>query len=129
VARVIVLDASVMIAVLDGSDPHFPRAKVLLAAHVSEQMLAHRLTLSESLVAAVRAGRGEEASAALRAVGIEPIDVLDDPLELAQVRAETGLKMPDGCVLLAARRAGATLATFDVRLADAARAGGVPVAS
>ena len=28
----IVLDASVMIAVLDGSDPHFPAAKELLAA-------------------------------------------------------------------------------------------------
>lgn len=124
----ILLDASVMIAVLDGSDPHFPAAKELLAASTAERLVAHRLTLSEALVQAVRAGRGPDVAAALRALGIEAVDVLDDPLELAQMRAGSGLKTPDSCVLLAAHRAGATLATFDARLAAAARMIGVPVA-
>lgn len=123
----IVLDATVMIAVLDGDDLHFAAAKQLFASHLTERLTAHRLTLSESLVQAARAGRGQAVSAALGALGIEPIDTLDDPLELAQLRADTGLKSPDGCVLLAARREGASLATFDARLAAAARACGVPV--
>lgn len=123
----IVLDASVMIAVLDSADPHFRRAKEFLASSLAERLMAHRLTLAESLVAAVRAGRGQEVSAALGVLGVEAIDLLDDPLELAQARAESGLKTPDSCVLLAARRAGAKLATFDARLAEAARAAGVVV--
>ena len=124
----IVLDASVMIAVLDGADPHFDAAKTLLSENLGERLVAYRLTLSEALVQAVRAGRGSEAVAALAALGIEAVDVLDDPLELARMRADSGLKTPDSCVLLAARRAGVALATFDRRLADAARAIGVPVA-
>ena len=124
----IVLDARVMIAVLDGADPHSDAAKTLLSASMHERLVAHRLTLSEALVQAVRTGRGSDAVAALAALGIEALDVLDDPLELARVRAESGLKTPDSCVLLAARRAGAAVATFDRRLADAARAAGVSVA-
>ncbi len=123
----IVLDASVMIAILDASDPHFLAARELLAANTAERLAAHRLTLAEALVQAVRADRGAEVSSALRSLGIESVDELDDPLELAQVRTGSGLKAPDSCVLLAARRAGAALATFDSRLASAARTIGVPV--
>ncbi len=47
VARMIVLDASVMIAVLDSADPHFRRAKEFLASSLAERLMAHRLTLAE----------------------------------------------------------------------------------
>nr|WP_293774994.1 hypothetical protein [Sporichthya sp.] len=38
------------------------------------------------------------------------------------MRAETGLRMPDCCVLLSAEATGATVATFDDRLAASAEA-------
>ena len=123
----IVLDASIMIAALDDADAHFATAKRVLVEHSAQRLVAHRLTLAETLVQAVRAGRGSAMVAALAAVGVETVDVLDDPLELAELWAESGLKLPDACVLLVARRSGAALATFDQRLATAARAAGVAV--
>lgn len=41
---------------------------------------------------------------------------------LAQLRSDTGLTMPDCCVLLAAEEAGARPASFDNRLGHSARA-------
>jgi predicted nucleic acid-binding protein len=49
------------------------------------------------------------------------------PAALAGLRAATGLKLPDCCVLLAAEQVGGGLGTFDDRLATAARERGVPV--
>ncbi|WP_367186735.1 PIN domain-containing protein [Sporichthya sp.] len=46
----------------------------------------------------------------------------DTAVRLAQLRAETGLRMPDCCVLLSAEATGATVATFDDRLAASAEA-------
>ncbi len=46
----------------------------------------------------------------------------DAVARLAHVRAETGRRMPDCCVLLAAENAGARLATFDEQLTKAATA-------
>ncbi len=123
----IVLDASVMIAVLDRRDVHHAAARRLFDENAAERLAAHRLTAAESLVQPARAGRVAAVSAALITLGVEWVDILDDPAELAELRARTGLREPDACVLLAARRAGARLATFDARLASAARGEGVPV--
>ena len=51
----------------------------------------------------------------------------DTGVRLAQLRALTGLRMPDCCVLLSAQDAGASLASFDTRLTQAAQALEVPV--
>lgn len=126
-AGVIVLDASVMIAALGGSDVHHEAARQILVDSASQRVVAHRMTLAESLVGAARAGRVAETSAALDALGIGRVDEPDDPVELAVLRARSGLRLPDACVLLAARRDHAGLATFDRYLADAARAEGVAV--
>ena len=123
----IVLDASVMIAILDGDDVHFVAAKELLRTRTTERFVAHRLTIAESLVQATRAQRGPAVAAALAGLGVERIDVLDDPIDLAELRVRTGMKMPDCCVLHTAVRERASLATFDARLADAARSLGVIV--
>jgi predicted nucleic acid-binding protein len=124
---VIVLDANVMIAVLDSADAHAPEARELLRTHASERLGAHRINVAEVLVQPSRAGHAEQASTALAQLGIEYLDGPDDPLELAELRAQTSLPMPDCCVLHAAIREGAALATFDARLAAAARAVGVRV--
>jgi predicted nucleic acid-binding protein len=122
---VIVLDASAMIAVLDDRDAHHAAAVDVMTREAQQTFLSHRLTLSETLVRGVSQGRGEEAAAALAAMGIEPIDTLDDPLELADLRHRSRLRMPDTCVLFAAIRARAQLVTFDAKLSDAAERFGV----
>ena len=123
----IVLDASVMIAILDREDAHFDAAKRLFDENAAERLAAHRLTFAEALVQAVRTGRGKAVAAGLAALGVELVDVLDDPLDLAEVRVESNLKVPDSCVLLAAIRARASIATFDRGLAESAHRFGVDV--
>jgi predicted nucleic acid-binding protein len=119
---VIVLDASVLIAHLDADDPHHERAGRLLADAAPQPLAASPLTLAEVLVAPARAGRLDRASAALEELGVVTVPLGDDaPLRLAVLRAGTALRLPDCCVLLAAETAGAAVATFDGRLAGAAR--------
>lgn len=125
----IVLDASVMIAVLDARDAHSERAREILRTHVSERFMAHRFTLAETLVRAVRDGRSAQVASALADLGIERHDELDDPQQMAELRVRSGLKLPDCCVLATAIREGADLATFDARLAFAAASQGVVVVS
>jgi predicted nucleic acid-binding protein len=60
-------------------------------------------------------------------LGVGYLDEPDDPIELATLRATSGLKLPDCIILNAAIRERAKLATFDTRLAKAASEAGVPV--
>jgi predicted nucleic acid-binding protein len=127
VARVIVLDASVLIALIDVDDAHASVAAEILAGAMHERLVAHRLTIAEALVHPARTGTATRAVAYLEALGIDPVDHPGDPLELALLRSGVRLPMPDCCVLLAAKRAGSTLATFDAALARVAREHGVDV--
>ena len=53
------------------------------------------------MVRAAQRGQAVDVRDALADLGIRPIDTLDEPLDLAELRARTGLRMPDACVLLA----------------------------
>lgn len=118
----IVLDASVLIAHLDGADRHHADARALLEASDMEPLGASTVTLAETLVSPARAGRLADADAALRRLGISELALGDDaPACLAQLRADTGLKMPDCCVLLAAQEHSGAVASFDSSLLTAAR--------
>jgi predicted nucleic acid-binding protein len=118
---VIVLDASVLIAHLDERDVHHEHASRLLADTGSEPLGASTITLAETLVAPTRAGRLEDAVAALDRLGVAELPLGDGaPARLARLRAEVGRKLPDCCVLLAAQEHGGTVASFDSALADAA---------
>lgn len=126
----IVLDASILIAHLDAADEHHRRATAILvsAATDDEDVAASPITLAEVLVGPARAGRLEQALAALRQLGVINVDLpTDAPAQLAELRAETGLKLPDCCVLLAATQMGASVATFDAAVAGAATRRGVPL--
>lgn len=117
----IVLDASVLIAYLDSDDSHHAAAETLLMEAVDEDIAANPLTLAEVLVAPARQGRLDLAQTALRALEVSELPFPPDTsVRLAQLRASTGLKMPDCCVLLAAEQATATIASFDDRLRQAA---------
>ena len=117
----IVLDASVLIAHLDATDAHHERATELLVNTAAETLGASPLTLAEVLVGPARAGTIDAARAALTAMTIETVRLSDDAaIRLAVLRATSGLRLPDCCVLLAAETAHADVATFDDKLARAA---------
>ena len=124
----IALDASVLIAHLNPADLHHEAATAILLAGSPGRMLVHIMTLAEVLVGGVRIGQGATMRDDLRAAGIVVARHDDDePLRLAELRAASGLKLPDCCILDVAIRNQASLATFDDALAAAARKRGVPV--
>lgn len=124
----IVLDASVLIAYLDGEDDHHAAAEKLLADTIDDDLGANSLTLAEVLVVPVRTGRLEVARTALRGLEVQELPLpADTAVRLAQVRVSTRLRMPDCCALLAAEDAGASIASFDERHAQAAESREVPV--
>lgn len=117
-----VLDASAIIGHLDPGDAHHEPASQALVGAAGTRLVAHPLTIGECLVGAVRAGQGEGVRAAIADMGVELFAVDDDsPLRLAGLRVETGLRMPDCCVLDAALQRGANLIAFDAGLTAAAR--------
>jgi predicted nucleic acid-binding protein len=118
---VIVLDASVLIAFLDGDDSHHAAAEQFLTEVIDDGLAVNSLTLAEVLVAPVRDGRLNGALAALQALEVQELAFpANTAVRLAQLRADTRLKMPDCCVLLAAEEAAASVASFDDRLAQTA---------
>jgi predicted nucleic acid-binding protein len=120
---VIVVDAGVLIAHLDKGDALHDRAVEALLATAEKPLGCSPITLGEVLVGPARAGRLNDARSAITDLGVAEIPLGDDAAaQLAALRAETALKMPDCCMLLAAEdaRADAVLA-FDDRLARAAQ--------
>jgi predicted nucleic acid-binding protein len=125
---VIVLDASVLIAHLDATDLHHERASALLHDAADEALAASPITLAEVLVGPARAGKVDYATAVLHDLDVTSVPLLEDaPVRLAMLRAGTGLKMPDCCVLLVAEQTHGALATFDDRLAASAAERGLDV--
>jgi len=118
---VIVLDASVLIAHLDEADAHHQRATELLINTADEALGASPLTIAEVLVGPARAGTLDAARAALAALAVTTVTLGDEaPTRLAVLRANSRLRLPDCCVLLAAETMQAGIATFDDKLARAA---------
>lgn len=125
----IILDASVLIGHLDGRDLHHERARELLTAHAGTPFGASTVSLAETLVGPARSGKLELARDALGRLAIEELAFGEDvPARLASLRAETGLKLPDCCVLLAAQDRDGAVASFDAELARNARDLGLAVA-
>jgi predicted nucleic acid-binding protein len=116
---VIVLDASVLIAHLDARDALHDRATEALLGVAATPLGASPLTVAEILVGPARVGRLDEAVGALRTIGISEIPLPPDAAtRLAELRARSGLKLPDCYVILAAESAPAdAVLTFDERLA------------
>ena len=124
----IVLDASVLIGHLDARHPHHKSATALLEATDAEPLGASAITLAETLVAPARAKRLDEARTALERLGVEELGLGEDaPARLASLRAESGRKLPDCCVLAAAQQHRASIASFDADLRKAAQKLGLEV--
>lgn len=124
----IALDASVLIAYLNPVDAHHQAATRILLTGTPGEMLVHTITMAEVLVGGVRIGHGAAMRDDLHAAGIAVAPHDDgESLRLAELRATSGLKLPDCCVLDIALRHRASLATFDNFLAAEARKRGVHI--
>jgi predicted nucleic acid-binding protein len=104
-------------------------ARQLLIDCAEHELRISPITLAEILVGPARAERLEEAHVALRTLGVRQVALRRKaPDRLARLRAETGLKLPECCVLFAAHDCSAPgIASFDDRLAAAARTLGFEV--
>jgi predicted nucleic acid-binding protein len=127
--RLTVLDADVLIAHLDPEDAHHERATACLEQAAAQGPLAaSALTAAEVLVHPAAGGLGEQAYAALQDMDLLILDIpADAAMQLAALRARTGRRMPDCCVLLAAERTGGAVLTFDTKLRRSAADVGVSV--
>lgn len=123
----IVLDASVLIGFIFDQDPHHAAAVALLREAAGGSFGVSPVTLAEALVAPTRLGRVKAAERMLLEIGVTEIPLPPDAaVQLAELRVESGVKMPDCCVLLAAITSHGAVATFDSRLANAATARHIP---
>jgi predicted nucleic acid-binding protein len=118
----IVLDASAVIGVFYPADTHHERATTLLERAASGGFVVHPMTLAESLVGAAKSGRLSQVRRQIHNMGITVFaPEEDEPLLIAEIRANTELKLPDCCVLATALSLSASLITFDDRLSSIAR--------
>ncbi len=124
----IVVDANILIALLDGDDAHHEAVVDALASTGAEPLASTALTIAEALVHPALAGTIAAAERALDSIALRrlPLDG-DHARGLAELRAHTRLRMPDAVVLYAAQHHHAMLCTTDAALARAAGALGVPV--
>lgn len=133
-ARVVVLDASVLIAFFESSDPFHSRAIqiVMAATERGDHLVANELTVAEFLVAPARSDIVERAEARLSELGVGRRDFpASFAPRLATIRHRARVKLPDAAVILTAVDAAeagtgpVSVATFDARLRAGAATYGI----
>jgi predicted nucleic acid-binding protein len=116
----LILDASVVIGLLDTADPRHSRAvdDVEAADLEGHQLVLPASAYSETLVAFARARRLDEARRAIAAMGITVVPLTDTIAErAAELRARhERLRLPDAIVLATAQRLEVRLLSYDRRL-------------
>lgn len=120
----LILDASVLIGLLDTADTHHDRAvdDVEAADRDGVQLLLPASAYSETLVAFARARRLHEARGAIASMGIAIVSLTDTIAErTAELRArDTRLRLPDAIILATAQEMGGSLLSYDRRLSQLA---------
>jgi predicted nucleic acid-binding protein len=116
----LILDASVLIGLLDTADAHHAGAvdDTEAADVAGRQLLVPASAYSETLVAFARAARVPEAREAIAAMGIKVTPLTEAIAEhAAELRARHDwLRLPDALVLATARELDADLLSYDHRL-------------
>ena len=120
----LILDASVLIGLLDTADPHHSRAvdAVEAADLTAEKLLVPASAYSEALVSFARARRIRDAREAIAAMGVAVAPMTGSIAETAaELRARHDrLRLPDAIVLATASELKARLLTYDDDLAKIA---------
>jgi predicted nucleic acid-binding protein len=121
----LILDASVLIGLLDTADIHHARSidDTEAADRAGQQLLVPASAYSEALVAFARARRVHDAREAVAAMGVTVTPLTAAIAELAsELRARfERLRLPDAFVLATAREVGGELLSYDRRLDQLAR--------
>jgi predicted nucleic acid-binding protein len=121
----LILDASVLIGLLDTADAHHTKAveDVEAADKAKRRLLVPASAYSEALVAFARESRVSDAREAVAAMGIAIAPLTATMAEhAAELRAQhERLRLPDGIVLACARELDGELLSYDQRLAQLAR--------
>ncbi len=121
----LILDASVLIGLLDRADAHHKQAvdEVDAADRAGAQLRVPASAYSEALVPFARAGRTDDARQAIAAMGITVVAMSQPIVERAvELRAKHDrLRLPDAIVLATAREIDAQLLTYDDRPAKTAK--------
>lgn len=124
----IVLDANVLIGHFESTDAHHTAATDLLLTHAAEPLVASVITLAEVYAGAARAGQSDHLERSLAQLQVTALELpADSARRLGELRTLTNLRMPDCCVIFAAERHGAAIATFDEKLATRAAGLGIGV--
>jgi len=127
-ARVTVLDASALIALCSTEDDHHRWALDMFSITQGSDLLISALTYAEFLVGPKRQKKLQQVLDGTSQLGLE-ITTLDNlnAISLAEVRANSNLRLPDAVVLQTALEHSGAIATTDKRLANAARELNLPV--
>jgi predicted nucleic acid-binding protein len=116
----LILDASVLIGLLDSEDAHHNSAveEVEAADQAARTLLTPASAYSEALVAFAGADRISDARAAIADMGITVVPLTADTAErAAELRAHhEALRLPDAVVLATARELDGKLLTYGHRL-------------
>ena len=116
----LILDASVLIGLLDNADAHHSGAveDAEAADEAKRSLLTPASAYSEALVAFARAGRVRDARDAVASMGITVAPLTATMAEqAAELRARhQNLRLPDAIVLACTHELGAELLSYDKRL-------------
>lgn len=121
----VVLDADVLIGLLDRSDPHHPQSLSLFTRLRQESALRliSAVNLSEVLVVPAADGdRLRRARRSIAAYGVaihQPTEAV--AVEAARLRARYPISLPDAYCLATAKHIDASVASFDAKIISAAR--------
>ena len=120
----LILEASVLIGLLDSEDAHHERSvdAIEAADRAARQLLVPASAYSEALVAFARARRMDDAREAIAAMGIAVTPLTEAIAERsAELRAtHARLRLPDAIVLATANALEGELLSYDHRLAQLA---------
>lgn len=125
----IVLDANVLIALLDRRDALHVQAFELVEDHAWDMFCTSAVTFAETLVRPSRLGLASAHGAHLRSVGIRVVPVSRAVARgVADLCAHERVGVPDAAAVVTTQHASGMLATFDRRLGKLARKHGVELA-
>lgn len=124
----ITLDTSTLLAILNADDPHARLAQIVLVAY-QPPFYAHEVNVAETLVRAI----GHETQLSdIKAFYDEFVEIVgsdgfEGALRIAEIRSASSLKIPDCFPIDVAAETSRVLATFDQKMATAARGLGLEV--
>ena len=118
----IVFDANVVIALFDSKNIHHEDAVRIYLASTSSSIHLSALTYAEILTHPAGSNKLRDFVSNLASGGFEVEQISQElSIEIAKVRHNTRLKMPDACVLALAKSLDSELITADRQLAEKAK--------